>query len=386
MPAALDPTYPLHPIGCLLAALMLLCVMLTSFIRQKWNRGVAFLCFWLFFENLTLGIDGIIWADNADVKLYVYCDIVSHVQLIAYVVKPMAILIITRRLYLMTRLQPVRLPGSSAERWDLLFEWLLGVVIPIVVAGPLYYIVQALRFKITGGYGCQDVVDISVLGILLVHSWALTPSLISICFYYPRAVLALYRHGRDRNRFLQNSDSTSRINYIRILILASLDILLTFPIGITTIVFTIGNYLSLGPLPFYSGWTYVHMEWEPEGNILPPTATGPFGVLDAVPYYFNQWTSPVLAYVIFALFGVTSEARASYWQLVDVVGGRLGLSASLFGKMGDRAEDMSFHAKTGELPSFVDADIHLAEQGVQRESESAQDRLEDGRESSTVPE
>ena len=73
--AAVDPTYPLYPIACLLASGMLPLVLLTSFIRQSWNLGVAFLCFWLFFENLTAGIGAIIWSSNANVKLYVYCDI-----------------------------------------------------------------------------------------------------------------------------------------------------------------------------------------------------------------------------------------------------------------------------------------------------------------------
>ena len=75
MLAAVDPTYPLYPIASIVAAAMLLLVLFTSFIRQSWNLGVAFLCFWLFFENLTDGINAIIWSDNADVKLYIYCDI-----------------------------------------------------------------------------------------------------------------------------------------------------------------------------------------------------------------------------------------------------------------------------------------------------------------------
>ena len=75
MPAAVDPTYPLYPIANLLAAVMLLLVLLTSFVRQSWNLGVAFLCFWLFFECLTEGVGAVIWSDNADVKLYIYCDI-----------------------------------------------------------------------------------------------------------------------------------------------------------------------------------------------------------------------------------------------------------------------------------------------------------------------
>ena len=79
MAGAVDPTYPLYPIASILAAVMLLLVLLTSFIRQSWNLGVAFLCFWLFVENLTGGINHIIWSDNADVKLYVYCDIGQYI-------------------------------------------------------------------------------------------------------------------------------------------------------------------------------------------------------------------------------------------------------------------------------------------------------------------
>ena len=54
---------------------MLLEVLLTIFVRQGWNLGITFLCFWLCIENLSNGIDAVIWSDNADVKLYVYCDI-----------------------------------------------------------------------------------------------------------------------------------------------------------------------------------------------------------------------------------------------------------------------------------------------------------------------
>ena len=75
---AVDPTYPLYSIACVLSAAMLLHVAFTSFVRQSWNLGVAFLCFWLFFENLANGVNSIIWADNADIKLFVYCDICQY--------------------------------------------------------------------------------------------------------------------------------------------------------------------------------------------------------------------------------------------------------------------------------------------------------------------
>ena len=82
--AASDPTYPLYPIACFLSSLMLLLVLLTSFIRQNWNLGVALLCFWLLLENITNGVDAIIWFDNATLKLYVYCDIGTHSLLLSW--------------------------------------------------------------------------------------------------------------------------------------------------------------------------------------------------------------------------------------------------------------------------------------------------------------
>jgi hypothetical protein len=72
---AADPTYPLFPIFDIIGAALMLLVLTTSIIRQSWNLGVTFLCFWLFWELLTAGIDAVIWSDNEDIKLYVYCDI-----------------------------------------------------------------------------------------------------------------------------------------------------------------------------------------------------------------------------------------------------------------------------------------------------------------------
>jgi hypothetical protein len=72
---AADPTYPLYPIFSIICSALMLLVLTTSFIRQSWNMGVSLLCFWLFWELLLVGIDSVIWADNTDIKLYVYCDI-----------------------------------------------------------------------------------------------------------------------------------------------------------------------------------------------------------------------------------------------------------------------------------------------------------------------
>ncbi|KZV72495.1 STE3-domain-containing protein [Peniophora sp. CONT] len=176
---AVDPTYPLYPAACLLASILLLLVLLTSFVRQSWNLGVAFLCFWLFFENLTNAVSAIIWSDNYDVKNYAYCDIVSHLELFCFVLVPMSTLIILRRLYLIASLQSVDLPSTNTRRWDLVVEWTLGLIIPALIAGPIYYVLQASRFQVIEGSGCTNAVGRSILTEILIASGPIVPPVLS---------------------------------------------------------------------------------------------------------------------------------------------------------------------------------------------------------------
>ena len=76
--AAADPTYPLLAVAHCSAAVMMVLVLLTSFVRHNWNLGLTFLCFWLFIESIADGVGCILWPDNADIKHYVYCDIGTH--------------------------------------------------------------------------------------------------------------------------------------------------------------------------------------------------------------------------------------------------------------------------------------------------------------------
>lgn len=46
-----------------------------------------------------------------------------------------------------------------------------------------------------------------------------------------------------------------------------------------------------------------------------------FGPSTLAEYYFAYWASPALAFTIFGLFGLTAEARASYWCIICAVGG-----------------------------------------------------------------
>ena len=60
-------------------------------------------------------------------------------------------------------------------------------------------------------------------------------------------------------------------------------------------------------------------------------------------FYMACWISPVLSLFIFALFGWTAEARASYWSVTHALGRRFGW------KRGMRAGNASFELGTIEF-------------------------------------
>lgn len=140
--------------------------------------------------------------------------------------------------------------------------------------------------------------------------------------------MIFYRQHRDIHSFLNSNTSVSRINYVRILTLASVDILLTLPIGVVNIALKATSFLEQNQkLPFYLGWTFLHTAWEPVSYSY--TETKGSGTATLAQIYFTLWTSPVLAFTIFGLFGITSEARASYWRILCAVGSWVGWKPTL---------------------------------------------------------
>ena len=132
---------------------------------------------------------------------------------------------------------------------------------------------------------------------------------------------------------------------MRILALASTDVLFTLPLAIVNIALTVTQSSSSGPMPFYFGWTSDHGDWEPESlSYASLVAQGTFAVAQN---YFSQWTSPVLAFVIFGLFGVTSEARASYWRIICTVCDWFGFELKMGG---NRARTSLGDIQFGERP------------------------------------
>ena len=85
-----------------------------------------------------------------------------------------------------------------------MIEWILGLIVPMLVAGPLCedshdipllakvpcadsledYTVQEARFQVQEGFGCGSASYSSILYILVIQSWTSIPPLLSIIFHY----------------------------------------------------------------------------------------------------------------------------------------------------------------------------------------------------------
>lgn len=209
------------------------------------------------------------------------------------------------------------------------------------------YVNQIARFEVLGGFGCTNGLDGSVLYYLTIQSWTILPPLLSVVFYYresgqcfalclpltslhlfvARVVRIFYRQNRELNRFLRSNGSVSRANYLRILALARIDILLTLPIGIVNIALSVSSNIAQGSFSFYPGWNEVHGDWTP--IVFTYAELKAFGPSTLAEFYFAYWTSPVLAFAIFGLFGLAAEARSSYWYTIVAVARWLGLKLSV---------------------------------------------------------
>ncbi|KAI0031551.1 GPCR fungal pheromone mating factor [Vararia minispora EC-137] len=316
---AADPTYPLLPIFSIPTAVLLLLVLTTNFVRQSWNLGIFFLCFWLFWEILTLGINAILWSDSAEAKFYVYCDIVSRLQIFTSIVKPACMLLISRQLYRIASLRSVVLLVRACLIRQVIFP---------------DYIVQAARFSVQEGAGCTSAIAPCWLAKITLYSWPIVLPSIAVFFYCRMCIIfyVFYRHSREINNFLLSNDSISRPCYLRLLALVSvgivLDIVLMLPYGTASTAGPVLGGARIGSsIPFYNGWELVHSHWKPVTFSYRELQTDGSWILGR--YHLSHWSPVVFGLTTFVLFGLTADARATYRRGLYAIGRLFGFKPTM---------------------------------------------------------
>lgn len=142
------------------------------------------------------------------------------------------------------------------------------------------------------------------------------------------------------NEFFTNRSTISRARYFRIMVLGSLDVLLTLPLN--AINFTVSvNINRSHEIGFWPGLTLLHSHWVP--NTVNSSKWRQDGFWNTFNFYYIQWCTVPLALAFFLIFGLTKDVRKSYrdayWLVMGFVGfkpsekpvaRRSGLSAIVF--------------------------------------------------------
>ncbi|KAI0033859.1 GPCR fungal pheromone mating factor [Vararia minispora EC-137] len=294
----MEPMYPLFPVFTFVNAFLILLVLC---VRRSLNLGASMLCIWIALLDVIYGVNSILWADNKDLKAFMWCDIVTHLQVFFSISKPACTLIITRRLYLATKLE-VDPPSSDKRRRELLFDLGLGIAWPVICASIFYYIVQDCRFLIVEGQGCRSSVWPSGVEVLLLSIWPVVFPLISSVFYCPCILWTFYRHAREADHALSSHPSLSRPAYNRILALGFIDILIMLPIGIVSLIPNFPLPAAYGfPFVFYPGWAPIHADWAPVAVTVAELNLRSFWA--SWDMNFSRWANAAQGLFVFAVFG-----------------------------------------------------------------------------------
>ncbi|KAJ7438407.1 pheromone A receptor-domain-containing protein [Mycena galericulata] len=349
---AVDPTYPLYPTLCIISAFFMFLILSHSFIRQTWNLAVTFLCIGLFLDNLTHGINAVVWRDNADIKVPVYCDLVSRLQFFMNFLPSITCLLITRKLYIISTLRDVAPPSRKTRLIDAGIEWGWGLGYPLLMAVVVYTLCQDARFIVLQGFGCASSTSDSWFSVVVISILPLIPPLISVFFYCPLIIRTVYIQRQSTNDFLQSNGSMSRTSYLRILALGCLDIVITLPISIINLVSFFATLSRPSSLPAYVGWEANHANFSASGVPYADLTDTPW---DTFTTYFDYGQYAVLAFAIFALFGMTSSARSAYWSRISLVGKLIGRKPSMRQRQSFKLDSITFAAPSHavNLPQSV---------------------------------
>ncbi|KAF9522493.1 pheromone A receptor-domain-containing protein [Crepidotus variabilis] len=266
------------------------------------NIGTLAIIFWLFISNMIYGIDALLWGDNVEVKLKVWCDITTKLLIGANFALPSACLCICIHL---EQVASVRLAQSTFadKKRRQLFETFMCFGLPIICMA-IHYVVQGHRYDIIEGYGCRPATYFSIPGLFIVWLPPIIMSVVAIVF----AGLALRHFMRRRLSFAAHLHASNSAltpsRYLRLMTMAVLQMVWT----ITATAYTLSFMFITSPLRPWTTWADVHSDWlRVDGfpDILsPPIVRRTFYVL--------WWLIPVSTFLFVVFFSFGKDAMDEY--------------------------------------------------------------------------
>ncbi|KAL1742311.1 mating pheromone receptor Bbr2 [Schizophyllum fasciatum] len=308
-----DPTYPLFPIFAFLGFVLSL-VPLPWHI-QAWNSGTCAYMLWTATACLLSFVNAIVWRGNALNVAPIWCDISSKLLLGVSIGIPASGLCISRRLYKISSMKSVSITRQDKIR-AIGIDVSIAVGIPILVM-ILHVIVQPHRFDILEDVGCYAAIYVTLPAFFLFFMWPLVLGAFSFVFS-ALCLRAFYIRRLQFAQILAHNKSLDTSRYMRLMLLAILDMCCTIPLGALSIYLS-SHGVTLSP---WISWADTHYD---------------FGRVEQVPSLIwranstyrssvelTRWLPVVCAFLFFGLFGFANEAKKFYSEKYAAVAKKIG--------------------------------------------------------------
>ncbi|KAJ7019739.1 pheromone A receptor-domain-containing protein [Mycena alexandri] len=291
------------------------------------RRGIPGPCLYMIWTALAcmvFFVDSIVWSGNIIDWSPAWCDLSTHFLNGFNLAIPACSLCINRRLYQIASVRTVTKTASDKRR-AILIDLAIGLGLPLLQI-PLQYIVQ------------------TPVAIVLFH---LPPILVG-CVSAVYCVLSIksFYHSRAQFKELLSSNKNLNLNrYVRLMCLASTDLMFTIPLAIWT----------LWPVDL---WADTHSNFSRVVSV--PGIfwrTEPYTVASLET---TRWATIACALLFFGYFGFADEAIKNYRTAFNSVAKRMGYSTATMSSSGvlssgsnSKYPPMNSHGRTATLPVFI---------------------------------
>ncbi|KAJ7930459.1 pheromone A receptor-domain-containing protein [Mycena leptocephala] len=208
----------------------------------------------------------------------------------------------------------------AEKRRAILIDLAIGLGIPLLQI-PLQYIVQGHRYNIFEDIGCLGETYETPVAVVLFH---LPPILIgAVSAVYCILSIRSFYHSRSQFKELLSANKNLNLNrYVRLMALASTDLLLTMLMGIWVLWV---NVRVVGLSPWIS-WDDTHSNFSRVVQV--PGIYWRADPYSAASVETLRWATVACALLFFAFFGFADEAIKNYRGAFQSVAKRMGYSTA----------------------------------------------------------
>ncbi|KAI0250459.1 STE3-like pheromone receptor, partial [Lactifluus subvellereus] len=282
------------------------------------NTGTCLYMAWTGLGCLIQCINSIIWNKNMVNRAPVYCDIATRIQVGLNAAIPACSLCINRRLYKISTVQ-TSMATRAGKRREVIIDLLIGLGIPILQMAA-QYVVSGRRYVILEDYGPILHTVLRTPSLPLFWAWPVAIGCVSLV-YCVRTIYYLYKRQHQLNEIISSKCGVNRSLYIRLMMLAGVEILGTIPLGSFYISLVIKS--GLGP---WVSWADVHSYYSEIMQV--PSIIWKHNPSSVVWLELSRWSLVLCAFLFFAFFGFADEARQNYRRAYWSVAGLFNYSTS----------------------------------------------------------